>query len=257
MTVAVTSRSTTDFKLDKLRFWLGLVCAAAVHTALIVGAGRSSAPRYLGEPDGRPDAITVDLIDASELKTGSTGEDIPAAPIPQQAPRVPQQPPRAVQEQQGTERAPDADAQGIFALPGPPGQHGATGAKKNSRPAQNSELSLRLDLPEGLVASAARGASATRPADITRSGENDEFGRRVIRALRQTMPSLSGTLGRATIRFLLSERGNIAELQLVRSSGNAELDRSVVFASKQSSFPIPPTGSTVSDRTFLVTYIYN
>jgi hypothetical protein len=35
------------------------------------------------------------------------------------------------------------------------------------------------------------------------------------------------------------------------------LPQNVVFAVKQSNFPIPPTGSTVSDRTFLVTYVYN
>ena len=34
------------------------------------------------------------------------------------------------------------------------------------------------------------------------------------------------------------------------------MDQNVVFAAKQSSFPIPPAGATVADRTFLVTYVY-
>jgi len=52
-----------------------------------------------------------------------------------------------------------------------------------------------------------------------RSGENDEFGRGVIRALRQTMPSPNGQLGRVTVKLLLSNTGNLAEVQLVRSAG--------------------------------------
>ena len=63
-------------------------------------------------------------------------------------------------------------------------------------------------------------------------------------------------LGRVTVRMLLSENGNLTQLQLIRSSGDPILDQNVAFAAKQSSFPIPPAGATLADRTFLVTYIY-
>lgn len=96
-----------------------------------------------------------------------------------------------------------------------------------------------------------------RPPGATRSGENDDFGRGVIRALRQTMPSPVGQLGRVTVKLLLSSSGNLIEVQLVRGAEISSLDQSVVFAVRQSSFPIPPAGSTLVDRTFLVTYIYN
>lgn len=95
-----------------------------------------------------------------------------------------------------------------------------------------------------------------RPAGITRSGENDDFARGVIRALRQTMPPGRGTLGRVTIRFLLSENGNMVDVKVVATSGTPSLTQDVVFASRQSNFPFPPRGSTVADRTFLVTYVY-
>ena len=100
-------------------------------------------------------------------------------------------------------------------------------------------------------------ATVARPAGITRSGENDDFGRGVIRALRQTMPPHRRIYGRVTIRLLLNESGNLAEVQVIGNSTDASLDQSVLFASKQSSFPLPPKGATVADRTFLVTYIYN
>jgi TonB family protein len=70
------------------------------------------------------------------------------------------------------------------------------------------------------------------------------------------MPGLRDTFGRVTVRLFLSPNGNLEDVQLVQSGGNANLDQSVVFAVKQASFPIPPSRSTASDRTFLVTYIY-
>ena len=99
-------------------------------------------------------------------------------------------------------------------------------------------------MPNIPVAPGGRGAAVARPPGATRSGENDEFGRGVIRALRQTMPSPNGQLGRVTVKLLLSNTGNLAEVQLIRSAGIPGLDQSVVFAVKQASFPIPPGGAT-------------
>src|SRR5690606_4442020 len=99
-------------------------------------------------------------------------------------------------------------------------------------------------------------AAFARPPGITRSGANDEFARGVIRALQETMPQLRNTLGRVTIRILLNENGNIERVSLVRSSEDSRLDQSVIFAAKQTSYPLPPGNSNVADRTFLITYIY-
>ena len=114
---------------------------------------------------------------------------------------------------------------------------------------------LLLGLPDASFAPPGRSAAFARPPGITRSGENDEFGRGVVRALRQTMPG-STMLSQVTVRLLLSENGNLIEVRLVRSGGDPILDQNVVFAVKQSNFPIPPVGSTELDRTFMVTYVY-
>jgi TonB family protein len=117
--------------------------------------------------------------------------------------------------------------------------------------------SLRFDLPDSAVIPGSRYPPAvTRPPNVTRSRENSEFGRAVIRALNKTMPVAGDTVARVTIRLFLSEHGNLTQLQLVRSSGDPILDQNVMFAARQSSFPIPPAGATLADRTFLVTYIY-
>jgi len=101
-----------------------------------------------------------------------------------------------------------------------------------------------------------RSTSATRPPGITRSGENDECGRAVIRALRQTMPPPRGIFGRVTVRMLLTENGDLGEVLVLAPSGRPGLDQSVVFAAKQTYFPLPPYNATVADRTFTITYIY-
>jgi TonB family protein len=100
-----------------------------------------------------------------------------------------------------------------------------------------------------------RSAGASRPPGITRSGENDDFGRGVIRALRQTMPAPQGIFGRVTVRLILNENGDLAEVRVLDASGTS-LDQSVVFATKQTYFPLPPYNSTLADRTFMITYVY-
>lgn len=102
-----------------------------------------------------------------------------------------------------------------------------------------------------------RTAGGTRPPGITRSGANDDFGRKVISELQKTMPQLRETLGRVLVRIILDQNANVASVEVLRPSNVAGLDQSVVFAVKQTSFPFPPPNATDVDRTFLVTYIYH
>ncbi len=96
-----------------------------------------------------------------------------------------------------------------------------------------------------------------RPPGITRSALNDEFARAVIRALQKTMPALSDVVGRTKVRILLSESGLLVNLTIVSGSKNPDLDRQVLIAARQASYPLPPLGSNILDRTFTVSYIYD
>jgi len=123
-------------------------------------------------------------------------------------------------------------------------------------PQLNLALPSIAALPSTSGGAQGRSSSAVRPPGITRSGENDRFGRDVIRALKKTMPPPQGIKGRVTVRIFLSKTGNKADVQLVTSGGNRELDQNVIFSVNQASFPFPPDGATVADRTFRVTYVY-
>lgn len=125
---------------------------------------------------------------------------------------------------------------------------------------QKKLASLDLSTPKNLMQPSfggGRSAGLQRPPGITRSGLNDAFARGVIRALQQTMPQLVDVNGRVTIRILLSETGNVVEVRLLSGAKNSTLNQDVVFAAQQTSYPIPPTGSNLADRTFMVTYIYD
>ena len=252
---------------------VGLLCAMILHTAFLVSLARSSSHRAIGDPAGRPDAITVEIVDAGELASPAAGAPQPAAAVPPalkpslQAAATQDDPP----PQPAALPAPDlTDTPGLFSLPSPPATSPAGGQAKDGQgkktPAAKAQpkpptktTSLDLSPPSSALeaaASAGRSASSARPADITRSPQNDEFGRAVLRALRVTMPPPNDSRTRVTIRMVLSENGDLVQVGVTKPGTDTELNRSVPLAAKQASFPIPPNGSTVSDRTFLITYIY-
>jgi protein TonB len=141
-----------------------------------------------------------------------------------------------------------------------PPQKQAQQAKPKPKPpqkrTQTSALDLSVPSDDGTDGDDGGSSSAVqRPPGITRSGENDEFARNVIRALQKTMPRIHAN-GRVTVRIVLSENGSRADVQLLKGGGDSDLDFNVVFAARQTAYPFPPNKSTLVDRTFTVTYIY-
>ena len=133
-----------------------------------------------------------------------------------------------------------------------------TASKPAPKKPQKRMSSLDLSPPQNMPSfPGGRSAAFQRPPGITRSGLNDAFARAVIQALQQTMPQLNDVLGRVTVRIFLSETGNVVEVKLLAGAKDPTLSQDVVFAARQTSYPIPPAGSNVADRTFLVTYVYD
>lgn len=268
------------------QFYIGLACAALLHLSIIVGMLVDKGEgRRMGEPDASPDGVSVVIVDAADIKSRTTvPSEMPATPPPQPQPQPQQKPsppqpeaeatPEPPQKPQATAPAPqlpqrpplDPDAPGE---PPPPQQQPpqpkqppqrpqkqAAARPANPAPAAPPVLNLNLN-PSPSFQSRGGSFAPTRPPGITRSGENDEFGRGVIRALQRTVPQLVNTVGRVTVRILINTKGNLASVEVLRPSGVGNIDQSVVFAVKQASFPIPPDNSTDIDRTFFVTYIFS
>jgi len=132
----------------------------------------------------------------------------------------------------------------------------ASPPEKKAEPAKKKTARTTPAAPPATDFVPAGRSGISRPPGITRSGENDEFGLGVVRALRATMPPPTGGLGQVTVRLILNENGDLTDVTVLQSSGIAALDQRVVFATKQTNFPLPPYKSTVADRTFLIRYVY-
>lgn len=157
-------------------------------------------------------------------------------------------------------------APGLLSVPDPAAEQRkaqANSSSSNAKPKSSKrqrQAALDLSAPaarfDALPGGGAGTAAFQRPPGITRSGLNEDFARRVIMALQATMPQLTNTRGRVTVRIFLTTNGNIESVRVIKQSNVSGLDQSVVFATKQTNYPIPPVGSNTADRTFLVTYIY-
>ena len=249
-------------------FRLGLACALALHGMLLVGLLKSP-QRQIGEPDGQLDGVSVDLIEESALQSQMPGPTaLPSHTLTDPVPETPPvEQPAPPQQRQSAPKSTDTaslakEMPELFALPDPAGRQSGPdrsakdAAKDKSKPLAGFDLTVPRKLLDQQMTFQGGSAAVVRPTDVTKSGENDDFGRGVIRALRQTLPRPNGSTGRVGIRFQLSPTGNIIEIHVAVSSGNPSMDQAVVFAARQASFPVPPRNATLSDRSFLVTYIY-
>jgi TonB family protein len=202
------------------------------------------APPAAAPPEAPPPAKEAPKLTAEALPAL---EDAPAeeAAKPEAAPEAP----KAEQpdpKQKETKQAEPKKAQ--------PKQQAAKQPPKKRT--QTSELDLSVPYDGSDSGAESGGSSAVqRPPGITRSGENDEFARNVIRALQRSMPR-ERSLGRVTVRIVLNENGSRADVKLLQSGGDPDLDFNVMFAARQTAYPFPPKNSTLVDRTFTVTYIY-
>ena len=245
-------------------FWIGLLFALACHGVLLLELKRSS--RMIGAESGSPDAIAVDLVTDADLRSmqavaspppGAPAASAATAPPPQPVPQPPDEAPP-----QPNEQIPDAPALPMELPDLPLGTDMAKPkekqipAEKKPAPQARLDLSPPSDAMDNQSGAPGRGSSFQRPPGITRSAQNDEFGRGVIRALQGTMPPPNGVLGRVTVRLILNEKGDLIDVRVVEGSGKSELDRSVVIAIQQTYFPLPAPGSTTEDRTFRIRYVY-
>src|SRR5262245_54727916 len=107
----VRTRLVAAIEKRERGFWIGLACASMLHAVLIAGAVRSL-PRQMGEASGAADGISVELVDAADLKAKNTfaeeGGQPAAQPSPQQVPQkqAKQEPPQPPQPQEKAEAQP-------------------------------------------------------------------------------------------------------------------------------------------------------
>ncbi|MFM7084061.1 MAG: TonB family protein [Hyphomicrobium sp.] len=272
-----------SFAENDRKFYIFLIFAFLIHASLLISI-TSLKPRRLGSPNGADNAISVSLINSNDLLSRATVDDQSAGIQTQKTPdavekeKKPQPEPPSEQEARKTPDVSDAETKKSGNDPqfrtdetlDANSSQGKNSTKKknetkpsdrqnekNTKQENNKVANLDLNQPQIFTAPAGGGgAGVQRPPGITRSGENDDFARGVIRALQQTMPQLSNTYGRVSVRIILDKNGSLVSTDVIKPSQVAGLDQSVVFATRQSSFPLPPLNANSADLTFFVTYIY-
>lgn len=271
------------------KFWIGLAVAVLVHALLLIRIG-TSAPPSMGTAGGSEDTISIDLVTQADLDSTATVAEqkagdpdvpvtaaqpeqpppaAPSPPEPQAEAPQPEAPPETKPEQQQSilpdvaDNVPDVLSE---PLPGEAPKKSEAAAKPKPpnklQEKQQEKRTAKLDLsppksaPNAPSGGGGGSAGFERPPNITRSGENDAFGQRVIAALQKSMPPHSGIYGRLTVRIVLKPDGNVDEVKVIKTSTISVLDEVVLFAARQTPYPFPAPNSKDVDRVFLVTYIY-
>lgn len=278
------------------KFWLGLAAATLLHALFLIGIGilkpepigHPSGAEDAFSVEMITEAELKSRSAASQAGGAGPGQPAtappPVPPVPEPPPQPKAEPPAEAQLQPDPQTAPEPEAKPQekikpslteeisepLPVPEPTAVPGLAPAKKTpaaeikppppSKPQQKRTAALDLTPPKPSFSPPMTGGGGPsgfeRPPGITKSGANDEFARRVIAALQRTMPQLRNTLGRVTVRIVLNQNGNLADVKVVKPSTIANLDQSVIFATQQTSYPFPPPNSKDVDRIFTVTYIY-
>ncbi|CAN1724154.1 TonB family protein [Hyphomicrobium sp. 1Nfss2.1] len=203
-----------------------------------------------------PEPEAAQPAEAPPVETPAPDAAAEALPALEDAPAADalKQPKEAPKQEEPKPEPPKQEAKKAEPAKKPPAKQQAKQPQKKRT--QTSALDLSVPYDGSATQSDAGSSSAVqRPPGITRSGENDEFARNVIRALQKTMPR-ERARGRVTVRIVLNENGSRADVKLLKSGGDSDLDFNVIFAARQTAYPFPPRNATLVDRTFTVTYIY-
>ncbi|WKW52236.1 energy transducer TonB family protein [Rhodomicrobium lacus] len=256
-----------------------VLAALALHFLVIAPLIPLSAPapddestQRLGMETGQP--LNVSVISADDLKRlnsnpSKVGEPEPAQPAPPQpdmeaeptppqeaqqpSPQQEQKPEPSTEQQKAASASPlesKSEKERPFDL-----ESYIANFMKPARPDREAEQksAAREAQPQRKVTRAGR-VSGYRPG-ATSSGKSNEFERAVIWALGATTPMGNGKWGNVIVTFAVGDAGRVDGLRLIKSSGDNWLDQGALMAVRQAKLPVPPSGLTVGDRTFVVEYI--
>ena len=260
---------SAGLKADSRRFWIGVAVMATLHAALIAGFVRS-APRYVGEPEGKPRAASASSWSMRPIWRAHPRcvpwNRRPGSPAAlRSATAAGSARCSAAARAEGGDCA--ARGGGTVQVRSRHRRQGQPSGAEQGEPSRAARQEQARAVARSQSLAAVRSARRRfRSRRALRGGhasaQRDAIGRE--RRVRTRRHSRFAQDHARPARHARPSDGQAAAVrdrqpypaQLVRSSGDPILDQNVVFAARQSSFPIPPAGATLADRTFLVTYIY-
>lgn len=229
--------------------------AVVAHAAVLLALAHDSA-EMAGANGQQLDAISITLVSANALEareTEHTTERVPTASDTVDVDDGAHEDARASatketektqkQEQKADEEAVPAAQAMLEAVPQP--QPKQEERKERAAPTTQGGIAARSEATAPSHASAAAAASP---------GAVREFGRYVTLALSRAKPRRSGGYGSVWVKFVIAPSGKLASLEVAKSSGSQALDQKALEAVQLASFPLPPSGMSVTQLTYEIPY---
>ena len=250
----------TEALSDKGRWWLALGAAVLLHLAIIVPAVviRPDLAALAGDDVGAPEAVNVMLVTEADLEARSmdvesaslqpsvrNGSQTKARAEPAQSAIAPAAIAHSQSQSQSQSQSPTPDSGAAPAL------DLSLAIPKDANETAHQSLSKELEAAQQAMAGPPKSASAAAPAH---KGKIDEFTRAVAQALARHKPQSPGGHGRVVVKFALSESGTPISVNVTQSSGDPRFDAVAADAVWSCSFPAPPPGTSLNDRTIDIEY---
>ena len=78
----------------------------------------------------------------------------------------------------------------------------------------------------------------------------------VAEALEKTKPKRVPAYGTIKVKLVVSTDGELASVEILKSSGDRRLDNAVLAAVRRVKLPVPPPGLSLEERWYEFTYKY-
>ena len=187
-------------------------------------------PGIVAPPDPTPDV-------EADLTASDAGPTQPRKPSPEKVP-----------EQKIGEPKPEPAP-----LVAPP-EKDRTLTQPAQAPPSAAAVAQHASVSGGAAATAYETGTTKEAAAGAAAGELARFALEVRLALGRARPRHGGARGRALIAFSLSPEGRLVVAEIARTSGNRDVDAAALASVRAALFPIPPIGSTDTQRTYTVPF---
>lgn len=241
--------------------WFALAITAVLQLGVVaswIDLGDGPPPTQGPEPERRGQVDTaktveVELVEApsetADRKPSQEGADVkPTPPAPDQPPQeaqpeqqeikeakaepAPETPPEKPQEQQKPKAKPLSVDDFDVSL------------NDYAKAVERAQAQRKLDKQEQQTA---RSSERARDFGAAPVGKQSAYTKATLAMLSRTKPDLFITRGQVYVRFLLDRAGKVRRLELIKSSGDALLDSTIVDWLKRAKYEVPPPDAKDED----------
>lgn len=264
---------------ERLVFSVACIASFILHATLIAAAVWRAPQLQIGAGGQELDAVSVEIVTASALESAASkpnsapagqlqpAEGTPGISAPVEQSEIVQTTPAPTKSLQQTEAIVKPDETPLTkpdllaapqVVPLPKEQPKTTPEEKKPEEDNGKDQPASVAQPAiimgGYSSRASSNTNLGESAAVASPGQMAHYALEVRISVGRSRPKHNGGRGRVQIGFGLTDGGELRFVEIVNSSGNADLDFAAMTAVRQAVFPRPPVGSTDTDRTYVVPF---